>query len=196
MMRYILVSLIVLPLFFLACNEDILTSSGIVDELITEEEALSQNFNLTTPGYEMQVAIRDDVDGNPEDILDTLDERAADFLECQFMMGPGIGSDDFKIPSGNTVFPLSMLMVFVVPFNFECDAVDKSICAGIYYFGSDLIIIAEEGLGRCGKLPLWKHELGHRYGMAADHNNQDEFEPCIDPPDCDIIDFPEIFARE
>src|SRR3990170_8879087 len=192
MMRYILVSLIVLPLFFLACNEDILTSSGIVDELITEEEALSQNFDLPTPVYEMRIAIRDDVDGDTNNILDLLDERAADFLECQFMMGSEIGSDDFKIPSGNTVFPLSMLRVYVVPFTFECDAVDKSICAGIYYFSSDLIIIAEEGLGRCGKLPLWKHELGHRYGMAANHSNQNEFEPCIDPPDCDIIDIPDI----
>src|SRR3972149_4162894 len=136
MMRYILVSLIVLPLFFLACNEDILTSSGIVDELITEEEALSQNFDLPTPVYEMRIAIRDDVD------------------------------------------------------------VDIGVCSGIYYPSSDLIIIAKESLSPCGILRFWKHELGHRYGMAADHNNQDEFEPCIDPPDCDIIDFPEIFARE
>ena len=163
-----------------------------MDTLITEEEALSQNFNRPTLVYEMQVAIRDDVDGDINNILDILDERAAVFLECQFMMDQGIGSDNFKIPSGNTVFPLSVLRVFVVPFNFKCDAVDKSICAGIYYFSSDLIIIAEEGLGRCGKLPLWKHELGHRYGMAANHSNQNEFEPCIDPPDCDIIDIPDI----
>lgn len=196
MMRYILVSLIVLPLFFLACNEDILTSSGIVDELITEEEALSQNFDLPTPVYEMRIAIRDDVDGDINNIPDLLDERAADFLECQFTMGPGIGSDDFKIPSGNTVFPLSMLRVYVVPFTFECEAVDKGVCSGIYYPSPDLIIIAKESLSPCGILRFWKHELGHRYGMAADHNNQDEFEPCIDPPDCDIIDFPEIFARE
>ena len=197
-MRHIpLVSLIVFIIFLSACGEDLLpTSSGNVDTMITEEDALAQNYNHRTPGYDIQVAIRDDVDGDINNILELLDVRAEVFLDCQFMMGSEIGSDDFKIPSGNTVFPLSMLMVFVVPFNFECDAVDKSICAGIYYFGSDLIIIAEEGLGRCGKLPLWEHELGHRYGMAADHNNQDEFEPCIDPPDCDIIDFPEIFARE
>ena len=196
MMRYILVSLIVLPLFFLACNEDILTSSGIVDELITEEEALSQNFDLPTPVYEMRIAIRDDVDGDINNILELLDVRAEVFLDCQFMMGSEIGFDDFKIPSGNTVFPLSMLRVYVVPFTFECEAVDKGVCSGIYYPSSDLIIIAKESLSPCGILRFWKHELGHRYGMAADHNNQDEFEPCIDPPDCDIIDFPEIFARE
>src|SRR3972149_1918150 len=130
MMRHILVSLVVLPLFFLACYEDILPSFGTVDTLITEEEALSQKFNLPTPVYGMQVAIRGDVDGNINNILDLLDERAANFLECQFMMGPGIGSDDFKIPSGNTVFPLSMLRVYVVPFTFECEAVDKGVCSG------------------------------------------------------------------
>ena len=193
-MRHIpLVSLIVFIIFLSACGEGLLpTSSGNVDTMITEEDAIAQDYNFRTPGYDMQVAIRDDVDGDINNILDILDERAAVFLECQFMMDQGIGSDNFKIPSGNTVFPLSVLRVFVVPFNFKCDAVDKSICAGIYYFSSDLIIIAEEGLGRCGKLPLWKHELGHRYGMAANHSNQNEFEPCIDPPDCDIIDIPDI----
>ena len=196
MRQTLLACLIFFPLLFLACSEDILPSLGTVDTLITEEEALSQNFNRPTLVYEMQVAIRDDVDGDINNILDLLDEMAADFLECQFMIDPDIGAHEFLIPSGDKVPPLSMLRVFVVPFNFECDPVDKSICAGIYYFGSDLIIIAKEGLGRCGTLPLWKHEVGHRYGMAADHSNQSDFEPCIDPPDCDIIDFPEIFGRE
>ncbi len=190
MRQALLSSLIIFPLFFLACNEDILTSSGIVDELITEEEALSQDFNRPTPVYEMQVAIRDDVDGDINNILDLLDERAADFLECQFMMGPDIGSKPFLIPNGDEITPLSMLRVYVVPFTFECEAVDKGVCSGIYYPSSDLIIIAKESLSPCGILRFWKHELGHRYGMAADHNNQDEFEPCIDPPDCgdDLID--------
>ncbi len=197
MIRQILLAcLIFFPLLFLACSEDILPSFGTVDTLITEEEALSQNFDRPTPVYGMQVAIRDDVDGDINNILHLLDERAADFLECQFMMGAEIGFDDFIIPSGGKVLPLSMLRVFVVPVNFECDAVDKSVCAGIYYSGSDLIIIAKEGLGRCGNLPLWKHEVGHRYGMAPDHSNQNEFEPCIDPPDCDIIDLPDIFTNE
>ncbi len=192
MIRQILLACsIFFPLLFIACSEDILPSLGTVDTLITEEEALSQNFNRPTPLYGMQVAIRDDVDGDINNILNLLDERAADFLECQFMMGQGIGSDDFKIPSGNTVFPLSMLRVFVVPFTFECEALDRDVCTGIYYYpSSDLIIIAKESMNPCGILRAWKHELGHRYGMAADHSNQSEFEPCIDPPDCgdDLID--------
>jgi len=173
-----------------ACNEDdLFPAFGGVDSKITEQDANAQNYDLKTPGYEMQVAIRDDVDGNPQDILDLLDERAADFLECQFMMGSEIGAHPLPIEGGEVVPPLSELRVFVVPFNFECDAVDKNVCAGIFFPDSDLIVISKESLGRCGELPLWKHELGHRYGMTLDHSNQSEFEPCIDPPDCVSNDF-------
>ncbi len=49
----------------LACNgNDILGGSngvpavGNVDSEITEQDAQSQDFNLKTPGFEMQVAIR------------------------------------------------------------------------------------------------------------------------------------------
>ncbi|MGH7799221.1 MAG: hypothetical protein ACREOW_01155 [Thermodesulfobacteriota bacterium] len=197
MRHLILVSLIIFPLFILACIEDVIPASGDVDSLITEEEALSQEYNRTTPFYDMQVSIRSDVNADIDKILDSLDERAADFLECQFMMGTVIGSQPFLIPNGDEVTPLSMLRVFVVPNSFECTAVDKNICAGIYYYpDTDIIIIANEGLGRCGNLPLWKHEVGHRYGMAPDHSNQNDFEPCIDPPDCDTIDLPDIFTNE
>ena len=191
-MRHILlVCLIVFPIFFLACGENLLPSStGEMDGMITLEDANDREYNLKTPGYEIQVSIREDVNADVDEILNLLDERAAEFLECQFMMGAGIGSGDFKIPSGNTVFPLSMLRVFVVPFTFECEALDRDVCTGIYYPSSDLIIIAKESMNPCGILRAWKHEVGHRYGMAADHSNENEFEPCIDPPDCgdDLID--------
>ncbi len=188
-MRYIILfSLSIFSIFLYSCGVDefIPNPSGGVDGLITEEEAISQDYDRSTPGYDIQVAIREDVNADVDNILDILDERAADFLECQFMTNPDIGAQEFQIPNGDRVPPLSQLRVFVVPFNFECNAVDKSICSGIYYFGSDLIIIAEEGFARCGTLPLWKHEVGHRYGMTPNHSNQGDFEPCIDPPDCDI----------
>ncbi|HWP91591.1 MAG TPA: hypothetical protein VNN20_05295 [Thermodesulfobacteriota bacterium] len=189
-MKYMaLFFLSIILLFHLSCELD---GSDLGLDHISEEDANAQNFNLITPGYEMQVAISDDVDGDTQDILDVLDERAADFLECQFMMGPDIGAEPFQIESGEIVPPLSELRVYVVPFNFECDAEDKDICAGIYFFDSDLIVIAVEGLGRCGQLPLWKHELGHRYGMTANHSNQSEFEPCIDPPECAFDDFEDV----
>ena len=184
MRQILLACLIFFPLLFLTCSEDILSSFGTVDTLISEEEALSQNFNRPTLVYGMQVAIRDDVDGDINNILDLLDKRAAGFLECQFMMGPDIGFQTFLIPNVDEVTPLSMLRVFVVPFTFECEALDRDVCAGIFYPSSDLIIIAKESMNPCGILRAWKHEAGHRYGMAADHSNQNEFEPCIDPPDC------------
>ncbi|MBI2485666.1 MAG: hypothetical protein HYW01_01645 [Deltaproteobacteria bacterium] len=190
-MKYLgLLTLLAFAIFYSACNgSDLIPALGEVDSKITEQDANAQNFDLVTRGYEMKVAIREDVEGDTEVILDSLDEMAADFLECQFGMGPGIGADDFPIEGEEIVPPLSELRVFVVPFNFECDAVDRDVCAGIFFPNSDLIIISENSLGRCGELPLWKHELGHRYGMALDHSNQAEFEPCINPPECEFSDF-------
>lgn len=191
-MRYLaLLTLLIFTLFYSACNnEGEIPAIGTVDSLITEQDAKDQKYDLTTKRFGMQVAIRSDVDGNTQDILDLLDERAADFLECQFMMNPDdIGSKPFQIPSGKKVALLSMLRVFVVPFTFKCEAVDKDTCAGIFFQDSDLIIIAKESLGRCGEFPLWKHELGHRYGMALDHSNISEFESCIAPPECASNDF-------
>ncbi len=188
-MRYLpLLTLLICTLFYSACGDEV-PAVGTVDPKVTEQEAASQDYNLRTPGFEIQVAIRNDVGGDPQDILDLLDDRTADFLECQFMSFE-IGFQDFPIESGEVVPPLSELRAFVVPFTFECDAVDTDVCAGIFFPGSDLIIISEESLGRCGELPLWKHEVGHRYGMALDHRNQEEFEPCIDPPGCLFDDLP------
>src|SRR3970282_160989 len=111
-MRHIpLVSLIVFIIFLSACGEDLLpTSSGNVDTMITEEDALAQNYNHRTPGYDIQVAIRDDVDGDINNILELLDVRAEVFLDCQVMRGSAIGYDDFQIPRGNPVLPRSMLL--------------------------------------------------------------------------------------
>lgn len=190
-MKYLyLLALLAFTIFCSACgSSDLIPGLGEVDSLITKEEADAQNFNRRTPRFQIQVAIRGDVTGNPEDILNLLDEMGADFLECQFMMDPEIVSEEFMIPSGEIVPPLSELRVFVVPFNFECEAVDRDVCAGIFFPDFDLIIISENSLGRCGELPLWKHELGHRYGMTLSHSNQEEFEPCSDPPDCAFDDF-------
>jgi len=176
-------------IFHSACgSSDLIPGLGNIDPKITEQDANEQAFDSLTPGYEMQVAIRDDVNGATQQILDSLDEMAAEFLECQFNMGPDIGSVPFPVEGGE-VPPLSELRVFVVPFSFECDAVDTDVCAGIFFPNSDLIVISENSLGRCGELPLWKHELGHRYGMSLDHSNQEEFEPCINPPQCEFADF-------
>ena len=191
MMKYLILLLALLTLTLLfACNgNDILGGGdgvpavGTVGSKITEQDAESQHFNLTTPRFEMQVAIRNDVGENSDDILNLLDEKAADFLQCQFG-DPQVGSKEFQIPSGETVPPLSALRVFVVPFTFKCDAEDKDTCAGIFFSDSDIIIIAQTSLGRCGDLPLFEHELGHRYGMAPDHSNISEFQSCIQPPGC------------
>lgn len=184
-----LLALLTLTLL-LACNgNDILGGGdgvpavGTVDSKITEQDAESQNFNLKTPGFGMQVAIRNDVGGNTDDMLNLLDERAAEFLQCQFGDSQ-VGSKEFQIPNGEVVSPLSELRVFVVPFTFKCDAEDKDKCAGIFFPDSDIIVIAQNSLGRCGEFPLFKHELGHRYGMAPDHNNISEFQSCIEPPGC------------
>ena len=189
-MRYsTLLTLLICALLYSACGDEI-PAVGTIDSKITEQEAKAQNYNnLMTPGFGIQVAIRDDVSGDTSDLLDLLDDRAAEFLECQFMSFE-IGSQPFQIKNGETVSPLSELRAFVVPFNFECDAVDTDVCAGIFFPDSDLIIISKESLGRCGEFPLWKHELGHRYGMALDHRNQGEFEPCIDPPGCLFDELP------
>ncbi len=188
-----LISLLALTYtLLLACNgNDILGGSngvpavGNVDSEITEQDAEGQDFNLKTPGFGMQVAIRSDVDGNTGDMLNLLDERAADFLQCQFGNSQ-VGSQEFQIPSGETIPPLSAVRVFVVPFTFKCNTVEaaNADCGGIFFPDSDIIIISKESLGRCGEFPLFKHELGHRYGMALDHSNISEFQSCIQPPDC------------
>ena len=173
----------------LACDAgDLIPESGSPLPLITLDDAESQEYELTTPLYRIRVSIREDVGGNEENILGNLDEMAANFLDCQFDEGANIGFDKFTIEGGEEIPPLSQLSVFVVPFTFRCEAENRDTCDGIYYFGNDLIIIARENRGLCDNFAFWKHELGHRYGMAGDHSNQGGFEPCIDPAGC--IDLP------
>lgn len=198
MKRLILLLALLTFTLILSCNGndifgggDGVPAVGTVDSKITEQDTESQDFNLKTPGFGMQVAIRSDVSGNTGDMLNLLDERAADFLQCQFG-SPQVGSQNFQIPSGEIVPPLSALRVFVVPFTFKCDAEDKDTCAGIFFPDSDIIIIAQNSVGRCGEFPLFKHELGHRYGMALDHSNISNFQSCIQPPGCVFNDLADI----
>jgi hypothetical protein len=194
MIRYIiaLLTLLIIITLLLSCNgsdtlggSDGIPAVGTVDSEITQQDAEGQDFNLKTPGFGMQVAIRNDVDGNTGDILNLLDERAADFLQCQFGNSQ-IGSQEFQIQAGEIIPPLSSLRVFVVPFTFRCNTVEdmNADCGGIYFPDPDIIVIAKESLGRCGEFPLFRHELGHRYGMALDHSNISEFQSCIQTPPC------------
>ncbi len=84
---------------------------------------------------------------------------------------------------------MSELRVYVVPFTFECDAADKSICAGIYFGSSDILVIAEDSIGRCGDFPLLEHEISHRYGLDSSHDNIEVFEDCIEVEECGFDDF-------
>lgn len=190
-----LIKLLVLPIFIISlisCDsvDDTFTEEVLEpDEKITEEYALQQNYNFTTPVYNISVAIDDDVNLLVDEVLTKIEQEAIDFLDCQFFEGSDIGFEEFMIEEEKLVPPLTELRIFVVPFNFECEAIDKNICAGIHFGGSDIIIVAERGFGRCGDLPLLKHEMAHRYGLKGDHSNQDEFDVCSDPEDCGLLDF-------
>ena len=183
-LNYFILIALNLLLFFSACDAgDLIPEFGSPISEITLADAESQDYSdLTTPLYGIQVSIRGDVGGNEGNILETLDEMATNFLECQFG-DSSIGFDEFQM-----VMPLSELRVFVVPFTFECEAIDRDTCDGLYFFDSDIIVIAREIRGICDDFAFWKHELGHRYGMAGDHSNLGDFEACIDPPGC--IDLP------
>lgn len=159
------------------------------DGLLTLEEINQQNFEFRTPVYDIAVAIDGRVGLPTDEILMLIDQEIADFLNCQFFEGEDLGFDEFVLANQEVIPPLSNLRLLIVPFNFKCDAVDRSICAGIYYGSTDSMAVAEEGFGRCGDLPLLKHEVGHRYGMLPDHSNQDEFAACSDPKDCGLLDF-------
>lgn len=154
---------------------------------ITLSDALKQDYDLTTAFYGIQVSIDNSVEESDRDILNRIDTRSRSFLNCQFMEGEDIGFMDFELPNGVIVPPLFQMRVWVVDFTFECEAEDKDICGGIYYSSEDLMIIAEESIGRCGLIPLYKHELAHRYGLLSNHRNQDDFDFCSEPPDCDIF---------
>src|SRR5882724_4356290 len=113
MMRCLISLLALLTLtLLLDCNNgddifgggDGVPAVGNVDSKITEQDAEGQDFNLKTPEFEMQVAVRSDVGGNTDDMLNLLDERAVDFSQCQFG-NPQIGSQEFQIPGGEIVPP-------------------------------------------------------------------------------------------
>jgi hypothetical protein len=156
---------------------------GPVDPLIDEEVVESQDYDLMTPFYGMQVAIDPRVNAGDQHVLDLLDNRAEEFLNCQFSDSQ-IGFEDFPL-DGTVVPPLSELRVYVVPNRFECEAVDRSVCGGIYFFDIDAIVISEGGFEGCGEFSVWKHELAHRYGLNADHSNQPDFNTCSKPQTCD-----------
>ncbi|MGH7885046.1 MAG: hypothetical protein ACRENO_05055 [Thermodesulfobacteriota bacterium] len=158
------------------------------DPLITEDDALNQDFSLISPKFGIRVSIDDDVDNNTEDVLNAIDDAATGFLNCQFEEGENIGFEEFELEDGKVVPPLSELRMYVVPFTFECQAVDTDTCAGIH-FGSDIITIAEKTNNTCEDFGFLEHEIAHRYGMDADHDNIGEFEDCIEIPGCGFFDF-------
>ncbi len=162
--------------------------NGPTDPLIDRDIAESQDYNLTTSVYGMQVAIDSRVDSGTQSVLKLLDNRATKFLNCQFVEGSQLGFQTVTLEDQTMVPPLSELRVYVVPNKFECQAVDLSTCAGIYFFGNDIIVLSEGGFLGCGEFSVWRHELGHRYGMAADHSNQPDFQGCIGQDNCELGD--------
>jgi len=186
-MRYLPVTLAAIFIITLLSCDEVEDFFAPVDPLIDEEVVESQDFNLTTPTYGMQVAIDSRVDAGDQRVLDLLDNRAEDFLKCQFGDSQ-IGFEDFMLENGTIVPPLSELRVYVVPNRFECEAVGRSVCGGIYFSDLDVIVLSEGGFEGCGEFSVWKHELGHRYGMEADHSNLPDFEACTKTDRCDLGD--------
>jgi hypothetical protein len=179
-----------------SCDETFNEVDPPTDPLIDREIAESQDYNLTTPLYGMQVAIDNRVDSGKQSILDLLDNRATQFLDCQFAEGSKLGFEGVMLDDGSTIPPLPELRVYVVPNRFECDAVGLSVCSGVYFpggdIGTDIIVLSEGGFLGCGEFSVWRHELGHRYGMLADHSNQSDFQSCIGQDNCELIDILDI----
>lgn len=182
---FVLVFLVILST---SCDEFVDTVDGPTDPLIDREVAEAQDYNLTTPIYGMQVAINNRVDTGTQKVLSLLDNRATQFLDCHFAQGSQLGFEDVMLGDGTIIPPLSDLRVYVVPNRFECEAVGLSVCAGIYFFGDDIIVLSEGGFLGCGEFSVWRHELGHRYGMEADHSNQSDFQGCIGQDNCEFGD--------
>ena len=188
-MRYLLVlSIFIFGLSIFSCDTLDDNDPGRLDPLIDQDIAESQNYNLTTPLYGMQVAIANGVDSGTNSVLNLLDNRATNFLNCQFDEGSQLGFETVELGNGSMIPPLSSLRVYVVPNRFECQAVGLSECAGIYFFGNDIVVVSEGGFLGCGEFSVWRHELGHRYGMAADHSNQSDFNGCIGQDNCEFGD--------
>jgi len=185
----VIFNLLVTVIILISCDslDNVIPESGSPDPVITFEDADAQTYEFRTPLYGMRVAIRGDVGGNVDNILNKLDTRATDFLECQFG-NSDVGFENIQIENGETIPPLSEQRVFVVPFSFECPGPSANPCAGVYFDGpgADLTIISKRTIGKCNDFSFFKHELGHRYGMEGDHSNQGDFEPCINPPECDL----------
>jgi len=187
-MKYFLV-LLVSVLFLASVSCDTLDDLGVEpDPLITGEIADEEIYDLVTPVYGMQVSIKKSVNRSNQDVLDILDRRAEQFLDCQFVEGSQLGFDEVMLGNGTIVPPLSDLRVLVVPIRFKCDVPGTSVCNGAYFGGFDIVVVAEGGFPGCEVFLPWKHELGHRYGMDANHDNQSEFRACIGPSNCDIDD--------
>jgi len=180
--------LIAFALASVSCDETQDLFDRPTDPLIDVDVAESQDYNFVTTEYGMQVAIANGVDSGTQSILKLLDNRAAQFLNCQFVEGADLGFDTVMLEDGTIVPPLSELRVYIVPNRFECEAEGTSVCTGVEFPDQDIIVVAEGGFLGCGEFAAWKHELGHRYGMTADHSNQNEFRACIKPPDCDAGD--------
>lgn len=189
-MKKIWISLPLLCLVFLvSCDEIEDRVRDSADAEVTIEEAESQNYNLTTPYFGIRVSINQSVSTNVEELLDFIDSKIADFLNCQFSQGEQIGFENFELQDGTIIPPLDELRMYIVPKTFECSAVDKDICSGIYFYDEDIVVLAKESFGRCEDYALLQHEVAHRYGLSADHSNQSQFSECSDPRDCDLFDF-------
>jgi len=187
-MRHLPITLAAIFIITLVSCDQVEDIVAPVDPLIDEEVMNSQDYNLTTPFYGMQVAIDSRVDTGTERILELLDNTAEQFLDCQFAEGSQIGFEDFMLDDGTVVPPLSELRVYVVPNRFECEAEGRNECGGEYFSALDAIALSEGGFAGCGEFIVWKHELGHRYGMEPDHSNQSDFGPCINTEVCDFDD--------
>ena len=89
-MKYLLIFAIISFSFItISCDEtdDLFNDGGGVDPLIDEEVVEARDYNLTTPVYGMQVSVREDVGLSDNNILNILDNRATEFLNCQFEGG-------------------------------------------------------------------------------------------------------------
>lgn len=190
-MKYLPIYPVILlfAVLLMSCDETQDLFDTPTDPLIDENVIEAQDYNFETPVYGMQVAIDNRVDSGTQSILNLLDNRATQFLNCQFVEGSDLGFEDVMLEDGTIVPPLSELRVYVVPNRFECEAEGVSVCAGEEFPGNDVIVISEGGFLGCGEFAVWKHELGHRYGMKSDHSNQDEFKSCIKPQNCNAGDF-------
>ncbi len=189
-MKFNMFLIVIFSFFLFGCDEIQDRVTGSPDQEVTVEEAEAQNYNLRTPEYNIRVAINPGVDDNSSALLPFLDRKIMDFLDCQFPGSGGseIGFRDYRLPDGGMVPPLSQLRIYIVPKTFECSAVDRDVCSGIYFNDEDIVVLAEKSFGRCEDFALTQHEVAHRYGLRADHSNQGVFSDCSDPRDCDLGD--------